>query len=67
MLVTVISADTVADLLGVHVQTVYTAAREGQIPCRRVGRRFVFVREVVERWLCESNHNASAGAGAGKG
>jgi excisionase family DNA binding protein len=49
--VTTLSAVEAADLVGVSKQTLYSAARRGEVPCRRVGRRFVFVREVLVDWL----------------
>lgn len=49
--VTVMSAQEVADFLGVHLQTVYQFARDGDIPNRRIGRRFIFTRESLAEWL----------------
>jgi excisionase family DNA binding protein len=48
---TIIDASQVADLLGINRGTVYERAKAGDIPCRRVGRRFLFVREVLIEWL----------------
>lgn len=48
---TPISAKEAAELLGIHRTTLYEAARRGEIPCRRVGRRYVFVRETLLDWL----------------
>lgn len=48
---TIISAKDAAVLLGIHHTTLYSAARNGEIPCRRIGRRFVFVREQLIDWL----------------
>jgi excisionase family DNA binding protein len=48
---TVIGADEAAQLLGIHRTTLYEAAGRGEIPCRRIGRRFVFVRETLVAWL----------------
>lgn len=47
----VIKADDVARMLGVSKQTVYSAARDGELPCRRVGRRYVFVKQVIQDWM----------------
>lgn len=49
--ITIITADAAAALLGVHRQSLYSAAGNGEIPCRRVGRRFIFVREHLIQWL----------------
>lgn len=48
---TLMTADEAAELLGIHRTTLYDGARRGEIPCRRVGRRFVFVRETLLDWL----------------
>ncbi|HLT35559.1 MAG TPA: helix-turn-helix domain-containing protein [Enhygromyxa sp.] len=48
---TIITAKEAAALLGVHHTTLYDAARNGEIPCRRVGRRFIFTREGLIDWL----------------
>lgn len=58
---TVITADEVAQLLGLGVKAVYAGAKAGEIPCRRVGRRFVFCRETLATWVrCETTHNPDA-------
>lgn len=49
--ITKLSAIEASELLGVSRQTLYSAARRGEVPCRRVGRRFVFVREVLVKWM----------------
>ena len=42
---------------GLSRKSVYQGAAAGEIPCRRVGRRFVFVRAVIEEWLrCDRAH-----------
>jgi excisionase family DNA binding protein len=35
----------VADLLGIPRSTVYELARRGDLPARRVGRRWLFLRD----------------------
>lgn len=47
----VLSADDVAAMLKLDRKSVYAGARAGEIPCRIVGRRFVFVRAAIEAWL----------------
>jgi excisionase family DNA binding protein len=49
--VEVIGADEVASLLGVDRKTVYAAARHGEIPHRRIGRRLLFERGSIVEWL----------------
>jgi excisionase family DNA binding protein len=41
----VLSTAEVADLLGIPRSTVYELARRGDLPARRVGRRWVFLRD----------------------
>lgn len=48
---TIMSAKEAAKLLGVHYSTLYESAKRGEIPCRRVGRRFLFERQTLIRWL----------------
>ena len=43
----ILNAHEVAELLGVSPKTVYEAARNNQIPHRRLGRRLIFERGVV--------------------
>lgn len=52
---TIIPAKEAAAMLGIHLTTLYEAARRGEIPCQQIGRRFIFVREVLHAWLlCEA-------------
>lgn len=48
---TIIPAESVAAMLGLSVRSVYAAARAGQLPARRVGRRFIFCRETIAEWV----------------
>jgi excisionase family DNA binding protein len=41
----VLSASEVADLLGIPRSTVHQLARRGDLPARRVGRRWLFLRD----------------------
>lgn len=54
MTATVVDADWVAARLGLDARSVYRGARAGQIPCRRVGRRYIFVEQAIESWLVSS-------------
>ena len=49
--VEILTADEVAEFLGLNRKTVYDAARRGQIPHRRVGRRLLFERGSIVDWL----------------
>jgi excisionase family DNA binding protein len=41
----VLSTTEVAELLGMPRSTVHELARRGELPARRVGRRWIFLRE----------------------
>jgi excisionase family DNA binding protein len=43
----VLSTSEVADLLGIPRSTVHQLARRGDLPARRVGRRWLFLRDRV--------------------
>lgn len=47
----VMTAEQVAELLGVDKKTIYDKANRGQIPCRRLGRRMLFGRRAILDWL----------------
>lgn len=46
-----LSVNEVAELIGVSTASIYTMAREGQIPHRRVRARILFHKESIEIWL----------------
>jgi excisionase family DNA binding protein len=47
----VLSAEDVAELLGIDVKTVYDHANRNRIPHRRLGRRILFGRRAILAWL----------------
>jgi excisionase family DNA binding protein len=47
----VMTAREVADLLSMPVSTVYHLARQGEIPARRLGRSWRFLRPRIEELL----------------
>lgn len=49
----VYTADELAVMLGLDRKTIYEFATRGDIPCRRLGRRVLFPRSAIERWLAE--------------
>jgi excisionase family DNA binding protein len=40
-----------ADYLSVHVRTLYRLAKNGGIPCRKVGGSWRFKRDALDDWL----------------
>jgi len=46
-----LTADEVAEALGVSVGLIYEAARQGQLPFLRIGRRLVMPVSALERLL----------------
>lgn len=47
----VLTADAAADLLKVSRWTLYAAANRGEVPHRRLGKRLLFSRSALMRWL----------------
>ena len=47
------SADEVASVLGLSLSFVYDAAARGGLPSKKLGRRRLFIRAHIERWLEE--------------
>ncbi len=40
-----------AEYLSVHVRTIYRLAKNGEIPGRKVGGRWRFKKDVLDKWL----------------
>jgi excisionase family DNA binding protein len=57
----VMNVDEVADYLRVAPATVYRLARQGKIPCGKVGRAWRFRKDAIDLWISSdpSNENAS--------
>jgi excisionase family DNA binding protein len=49
------TAEELASWLRVNRKTVYEYAARNVIPCRRLGRRLVFLRPAVVAWLARSS------------
>jgi excisionase family DNA binding protein len=54
------TANELARFLGVNRKTVYDRAARKEIPCRRLGRRFVFSRTAILAWLARSSVSTTA-------
>jgi excisionase family DNA binding protein len=55
-----ITADDVSAMTGFTANTVRRMARQGRIPCRRIGQRVRFVPAEIEQWLTDLPADASA-------
>lgn len=45
------TADEVAEFLGLDRKTVYDYANRGELPCQKLGKRTLFSRAEIVRWL----------------
>jgi excisionase family DNA binding protein len=48
-----VTAQEVADYIGVHLDTIYTMVRQKEIPHFRVRRRILFSLETIDAWMRE--------------
>nr|WP_206763739.1 helix-turn-helix domain-containing protein [Cytobacillus firmus] len=46
-----LTAQEVAEYIGVHVDTIYTMVRQKEIPHVRVRRRILFSIETIDAWM----------------
>lgn len=51
-----LTAHEAAALLSVRISWIYSAVREGQLPCVRLGRHIRFVRAHLEHWILDQSH-----------
>jgi excisionase family DNA binding protein len=51
----ILTTDEIARMLRVDRKTVYEAAQRGELPHRRLGRRLLFERGAVLRWLRQAD------------
>ena len=58
---TTLTPEEVSQALGLGINQVYNALKEGQIPHHRIGRRYVIPRAMFERWLSGEPVHTSAG------
>jgi excisionase family DNA binding protein len=56
----VLSVDEAAELLGLNRNSVYEAAKRGELPSIRVGRRVLISRAGLQRLLDEGNAGKTA-------
>jgi excisionase family DNA binding protein len=55
-----LSAEEAASLLTIHTNTLRLWAREGRVPCIRIGRRVAFRASQLNKWLEESYYTDNA-------
>lgn len=53
-------AREVGACLGLTEDAIWDLARRGQIPHRRLNRRVVFLRDVIEKWLADTEAGTHA-------
>lgn len=53
-----LTAQEVAEYIGVHLDTIYTMVREKQIPHARVRRRIIFSKETINAWIREQEQKS---------
>jgi excisionase family DNA binding protein len=55
----VLTAEEVAEFLGLDRKTVYEYAGRGEIPCQRLGKRMLFSRAALVAWLSPCSKRSS--------
>lgn len=56
----VMTVEEVALYLRIPQSSVYRLAQERRMPCQKVGRRWRFHRDAIDRWLGSSQDKASS-------
>lgn len=46
-----LKADETAEYLGVSIDLIYKLVREKRIPYAKMGRRILFKKEAIDKWL----------------
>jgi excisionase family DNA binding protein len=47
-----------ADYLSIHVRTIYRLAKNGDIPCRKIGGSWRFKKDALDQWLSGRENEA---------
>jgi excisionase family DNA binding protein len=53
-----LTAQEVADILNISIDTVYKLTRQNEIPHVTIGRRVLFRRESIEQWLKDNEESS---------
>jgi excisionase family DNA binding protein len=62
-----LTAEEVADLIGMTTDYVYALSRRGRIPTITFGRTRRYRREAIEQWLAEIERGSIVGGGTRNG
>ena len=54
------SIQEVSELLGLSLNQTYKEASKGMIPHLRFGKRYVFPKIAIDRWMAEAGENRTA-------
>lgn len=46
-----LTVEEIAKYIGISKEQIYLMVREKRIPCFRIGRRILFKRESIDRWI----------------
>lgn len=57
-----LTAEQIADELGVNIQTIRTAFRDGSLPGRKLGHGWKTTRTALDEWLLAGNQTPTAPA-----
>ena len=57
---TIMTVSELADYLRLHEQTIYKMAKEGNLPGSRVGNRWRFEKDQIDKWLRDRQSNNGA-------
>lgn len=49
----ILTADQVAAMFGLDRKTVYAAAKRGELPSKRIGRKLLFSQRALVEWWCQ--------------
>lgn len=48
-----------ADYMGISIPTLVRLLKSGEIPCRRIGQRWLISKNVLDNWLKKENYERS--------
>lgn len=61
----VLTIEELSHYLKISKSTLYKQVRENRIPCQKIGRRWRFRKDAIDRWLDNSN-SQRRGAGSNR-